>query len=398
MWKPISKVLFAVAALSVLLPATAGAQNTDRDGDVRTFAILPAMSGADPNNPGGVLAIGHPEGLTADAAGNVYAATFETNFDSNFIYVWDPAGRLMVTMPIPSGRAPLGMVTSCHNPSRTCPAGTQKLYVNDVLNGDMMVYDLPLTATSRPVVYDICGGFLAAFGIGAPPEQFCALNANDIGPDGRVYISDNGAGPSFVFSDKFRNGRIFVFDPRNGASAVWFDQDTRRELDVQIGGFPEFGVNGVAFGLEGQSLYMANMSADVIYRMLLSDCATGCKPGFLSVFTKGQGLNGPDNIDFDAEGILWVASGQNDRVVAINQSGQVIAKLGRFEGMSRAGAPEGLLQPSGLVVSGDRVYVGNESSRGLRPSPDLVPESTWDELRLFTISEIRSWILQFRRN
>jgi len=398
MWKPISKILFAVAAVGLLVPATAGAQNTDRDGDVRTFAILPAMSGADPNNPGAVLAIGHPEGLTADVAGNVYAATFETNFDTNFIYVWDPAGRLTVTVPVPSGRAPLGMVTSCHNPSRTCPAGTQKLYVNDVLNGDMMVYDLPLTATSRPVVYDICGGFLAAFGIGAPPEQFCALNANDIGPDGRVYISDNGAGPSFVYSDKFRNGRIFVFDPRNGASAVWFDQDTRRELDVQIGGSPEFGVNGVAFGLEGKSLYMANMSADVIYRMLLSDCATGCKPGFLSVFTKGQGLNGPDNIDFDAEGVLWVASGQNDRVVAINRSGQVIAKLGLFEGMSRAGAPEGLLQPSGLIVSGDRVYVTNESSRGLRPNPDLVPEDTWNELRLFTISEIRSWILQFRGN
>ena len=138
-----------------------------------------------------------PEGLTADAAGNVYAATFETNFDRNFIYVWDPAGRLTVTVPVPSGRAPLGMVTSCHNPSRQCPAGTQKLYVNDVLNGDMMVYDLPLRANSLPVVYDICGGFLAAFGIGAPAEQFCALNANDIGPDGRVYISDNGAGPSF---------------------------------------------------------------------------------------------------------------------------------------------------------------------------------------------------------
>ncbi len=125
------------------------------------------------------------------------------------------------------------------------------------------------------MVYDICGGFLAAFGIGAPPESFCALNANDIGPDGRVYISDNGAGPSFVFSDKFRNGRIFVFDPRTGASGVWFDRDTRRELDVQIGGFPEFGVNGVAFSLDGRALYMANMSSDTIYRMLLSNCPGG---------------------------------------------------------------------------------------------------------------------------
>ena len=109
-------------------------------------------------------------------------------------------------------------------------------------------------------------------------------------------------------------------------------------------------------------------------------------------------MNGPDNMDFDENGILWVASGQNDRVVAINRSGLVIAKIGTFEGMSRGGAPEGLLQPSGLIVSGDRVYIGNVSSRGLRPTPDLVPEETWDELRLFTISEIRSWILQFRSN
>jgi hypothetical protein len=60
------------------------------------------------------------------------------------------------------------------------------------------------------------------------------LNANDLGPDGRLYMSDNGAGPSFVFSDKYRNGRIFVLDPRTGASSVWFDRDTRGELDVAI--------------------------------------------------------------------------------------------------------------------------------------------------------------------
>lgn len=397
MWKPISTALLSTVVLGLLLPPALHAQATEQDGDVRTFAILPPASGADPNNPGKILPIGHPEGLTADVEGNVYAATFETNFDSNFIYVWDPAGRLKVTLPIPSGRAPLGMVTSCHNPSRKCP-DKQYLFVNDVLNGDIMRYDLPLTPTSQPVVYDICGGFLAAFGIGAPPEKFCALNANDIGPDGRLYISDNGAGPSFVYSTKFRNGRIWVLDPRTGASGVWFDQDTKRELDVQIGGFPEFGVNGVAFGLEGRSLYMANMSSDVIYRMLLSNCATACQPGFLSVFTKGQGINGPDNMDFDQNGVLWVASGQNDRVVAINRSGQVIAKIGTFEGMSRAGAPEGFLQPSGLIVSGDRVFICNESSRGLRPNPDIIPEETWDELRLFTITEVRSWILQFRSN
>jgi hypothetical protein len=50
------------------------------------------------------------------------------------------------------------------------------------------------------------------------------------------------------------------------------------------------------------------------------------------------------------------------------------------------------LQPSGIVVSRGRVYTCNESSRGLRPTPDLIPEDTWDQLRLFTITEIRPFI------
>ena len=44
-----------------------------------------------------------------------------------------------------------------------------------------------------------------------------------------------------------------------------------------------------------------------------------------------------------------------------------------------------------------RIYVGNESSRGLRPTPDLVPESEWEQLRLYTIAEVRPWITSFIR-
>ena len=66
-------------------------------------------------------------------------------------------------------------------------------------------------------------------------------------------------------------------------------------------------------------VFMANMSMDVIYRMPVNGCRTGCQPTSLREFARGQGLNGPDNIDFDENGILWVASGQNDRVVGINR-------------------------------------------------------------------------------
>jgi hypothetical protein len=81
-------------------------------------------------------------------------------------------------------------------------------------------------------------------------------------------------------------------------------------------------------------------------------------------------------------------------VVAIDRNGRIVSKVGVFQGLTRGGAPEGLLQPSGIVVSKGRVYTCNESSRGLRPTPDLVDEEIWDQLRLFTIVEIRPF---FRR-
>jgi sugar lactone lactonase YvrE len=379
-------VLWAAFAVSLLVPAAARAQNTN-DAEIRTFATLPQGITNDPNNPGEVMPLGHPEGLARDLAGNIYAATFDAGFQ-NYIYVYDEIGRLTATVKVPDddlplGRAPLGMVTSVDQ---------KYLYVNEVLNGDVLRYDLPLTDDSEPsFVYNICGGFIVAFGLSE--GEFCALNANDIGPDGRLYISDNGAGPSFVFTDKYRKGRLWVLDPKTGKSSEWF-KGLKGELDVRLASFPEFGVNGVAFSKDGRELYMANMSTDIIYKMPLIDCGgeKQCQPGNLSVFAKGQGINGPDNIYFDDDGLLWVASGQNDRVVAIDRNGRVVSKVGIFGGLTRAGAPEGLLQPSGIVVSKGRVYTCNESSRGLRPTPDLVDEDVWDQLRLFTITEIRPFI------
>lgn len=381
-------LLILIFCVAVGSAASAQVREGD-DGDVRTFAILPESVEADPANPGRVLHLGHPEGLAVDTTGYVYAATFDVGFQ-NYIYVYDPAGRLdaRVAVPmdgLPLGRAPLGMV-----------ADRNYLYVNEVLNGDVLRYELPLTSASLPErVYDVCGGFIVAFGLGAAGSEFCALNANDLGPDGRLYITDNGAGPSFVFSENFRNGRLFVLDPRTGASAVWFDEDRRGELDVAIAAFPEFGVNGIAFSNDGAEVYMANMSTDIIYRMRVADCRTGCRPTVLQEFVRGQGINGPDNIAFDDAGVLWVASGQNDRVVGVSPTGRVIARIGGFEGFTRGGAPEGLLQPSGIAAFGGRIYVGNESSRGLRPSPDLVPESEWDQLRLYTIAVVRPWFNPF---
>lgn len=385
------------------------------------LTIVPAPSAQ--ADAGGVVrfgtlppgAPGHPEGLAADENGNIYAASFELTavappmlggpfpprrkgpqgdplppFDLNYIYTFGSNGRLKTSTPLPEFGSlgapvvPLGMVVSGSN-----------LFANDVFNGDAHWLELELTPSSSPVaVFHICGGFVSAF---FDPGAFCALNANDVGPDGRVYMSDNGAGPNViagagaVFQDSFLNGRIFVLDPTTGASSVFFDSD---ELDVggpshDPSAFPEFGVNGIAFAPDGSALYMANMSTDTIYKLTLDGCAMGdCMPGMLSVFVPpGNGIDGPDNMVFDDEGNLWVASGQNDTVVAINPLGQVIKQVGSFQGFSKDGAPKGLLQPSGIAFSRGKIFIGSESNETLRPA-DEFPPGFWDQLEAFTVSRI----------
>lgn len=372
-------LILSAGLICGILAAATPRIGADAGGVVR-FATLP---------PG---APGHPEGLTADAAGNIYAASFELTqvfnpaapapegpfptrrkgpqgdpvapFQHNYIYTFSPNGRLLTSTPLAPFVVPLGMV-----------AVGNSLYVNDVINGDVLRFTLPLTPTSVPAfTYDICGGFVVAFGA---PGEFCALNANDEGPGGLIYVSDNGAG-DFGFT----NGRIWVLDPVSGLSSVFFDST---ELDVAAPpAFPQFGVNGVAFS--GTTLYMANMSTDKIYKLSLNCAATPCTPGVLSLFVDGTGvIDGPDNIDFDDKGNLWVASGQNDTVVAIDPLGQIAKIVGSFEGFSDDGAPKGLLQPSGIVFSRGKIFIGNESNQTLRPATDPID---WTALRAFTISRI----------
>jgi sugar lactone lactonase YvrE len=259
----------------------------------------------------------------------------------------------------------------------------QTLYVNDVLNGKVLRYSLPLTATSLPTqTYSICGGFVVAFGA---PGEFCALNANDVGPDERIYVTDNGAGANVAFpgSPAFPNGRIFVLDPGTGTATVWLDP---AQFDVSPTGFPPFGANGIAFAKDGSAVFVANMSTHTIYRVGLTGCATACNPGALTVFVgPSSGIRGPDNMVFDDVGNLWVASGQTDQVVAVNPQGQIIKRLGSFDGLSNDGAPKGLLQPSGLAFANGKIYVGNEANQNLRPATDPIP---WAQLKLFTISRV----------
>lgn len=190
-------VVFGIALCFVAAAASA----QDPSIRVSTFATLPQVA---PLNPG------NPEGMAADSFGLLHVSTFDVSnicFSLpasppnafNYIFTYNQFGHLVAQTPFVPCGAPLGMQAIGH-----------KLYVIDVFYGQVDRYQLPLTNTSAPdATYNICGGFLVAFGLpvknGGP---FCVLTDMKLGPDGRLYMADSGAGPAFVFSPNFETGRI----------------------------------------------------------------------------------------------------------------------------------------------------------------------------------------------
>ena len=177
--------LVSVLALATLLadshPATA-------DRGVSRFATLP-------------VGPGHPEGIAAAAAGNIYAASFEFSGVNN-IYVFAPNGRLKDTIAL-NGHVPLGLQFG--------PDG--KLYVADFGNGAVLQLAPPGHAITR--TYPVCAG----------GGTTCGLNAIAFDASGLLYVSD-----SF-------GGNIFTLDRSTGTVIPWI-QDERLKPAPSPHGFP----------------------------------------------------------------------------------------------------------------------------------------------------------------
>ncbi len=352
-------------------------------GEVQHFATLPERI-----SPTGV-ALGHPEGLCADSDGNIYANSFEqptsTGYVQNYIYAFNRQGKLVSATPTPNGVVPLGCTVSGH-----------KFYVNSVFAGDELEYTLPLSETSLPNTYHVCGGFVGN------PGLPCGLNANYVGPDHRVYMTDNGAALFGLFT-----GRIWVLDPKTGSASVFIAPSELAVANLPLSNYvPDgtvlpYSANGLAFSHDGAALYIANMSTNKIYKQKVKRCSDpigGCEPeGDIKLFSHDplHFISGPDNIDFDNQGNLWIASGQEQHVVALNEDGNVAGVFGSFKGFDGNGAPKGLLQPSGVIFSKGKIYIGNESSQNLLPASDNI---NWSALKRFTISEVSTDLLEGRHS
>ena len=320
-------LLLLTLVTSVLIGGSVSpaAAHDDRDDKVERFATLP--------KPGP----GFPEGIAADADGNIYVATFDFT-QTNNLYVFRRNGRLRTTIPLP-GAAPLGLAFSA--------AGD--LYVADFGNGNVLKFAPPFTSGSTPVAtFAVCGG--AGGG--------CGLNAFAFDAADNLYVSD-----SF-------GGKVFKIVLPAGTVSTFVSHDL---LTPGSHGFPPFGANGLAFNAAGTHLFIANTSDD---RILRYEIATGT----LSTFA--ESINGADGIAFDHHGRLWVAANQADEIVALNSRGRVVERRGSFKGIDHDGAVKGLLFPASIVISRGDIYVTN-LALPLTPAEGDEPE---EDVTTYTVS------------
>jgi sugar lactone lactonase YvrE len=141
-------------------------------------------------------------------------------------------------------------------------------------------------------------------------------------------------------------------------------------------GFPPFGANGLAFNKKESALFIANTGDDRVLRLDM-------KSKMITVFA--ESLNGADGIVFDDQGRLWVAANQADEVVALNDNGRIVAKLGEFRGIRSDGTPDGLLFPASPVIVGDEIFVTNLAI-ALTPAVGDEPE---EDVTRWTVSRMK---------
>ena len=218
-------------------------------------------------------------------------------------------------------------------------------------------------------------------GIGAPANR---LVGNPDGSQDTIQFGSNlFPAPNAMTFD--RAGNLYVSDSFQGA--IWRIDNAStcapcaptlwvHDPLLATAGHPPFGANGVAFNADQSALFIANTGDDRILRL---DVASGT----VTVFA--ESINGADGIAFDATGRLWVAANQADEIVALNNNGRIVARLGEFQGINRDGTPNGLLFPASLVIVGDHMFVTN-LALPLTAAPGDEPE---EDVTLYTVSRIK---------
>jgi DNA-binding beta-propeller fold protein YncE len=281
-----------------------------------------------------------PEGITANpSTGDIFVGTFDFGPVTNKLVRIDASGHASAIRDF--GATPLLGLEFARNKVYILNFGASKLQRISANFGpgtpveDVATIPSVGSAGSRTEPNPDGSSDTLTFGSGGFP----APNAMVFDGAGNLYISDSFQGAIFEVAGAATCARpcpvtLVSHDPL-----------------LATAGTPPFGANGLALSADGKTMYIANTGD---HRVLAMDMATKA----LSVFSIS--LHGADGLLLDrASGLLWVATNQADHVVALNPEGRIVIKAGEFLGVNGDGAPQGLLFPASLVISGGSMYVTN---------------------------------------
>ncbi len=344
----------AASAISVgAVPAQAADQLVLDPNAAIQFAMLPD-------------GVRYPEGITANpATGDIFVATFDFGPNANKLLRFAANGALSAVKDF-GGTPMLGLeFDPVHG----------KVYILNM--GASKLQRISANFSASTPVEDV-----AVFpSIGAPANR--VVGNPDQSSDTIMFGSNGFPAPNaMTFS---RNGSLYVSDSFQGAIYRIDNVATcttpcavslvAHDPMLATAGFPPFGANGIAFNADESALFIANTGDN---RVLKMDMATQA----ISVFA--ESVHGADGVTFDSSGRLWVAANQGDQLVALNENGRVIARLGAFLGIRQDGSPKGLLFPASPVIVGGWMYVTN-LALPLTGSP-----SEWEtEVTRWTVSRIK---------
>ena len=329
MKKLVLATTLAVVALAIGLDCAQAADQLVLNRNAATqFATLPD-------------GVRYPEGITANpATGDIFVATFDFGPNANKLLRFSKNGHLSASKDF--GPTPLlGLeFDSAHGKVYILNFGAstvQRMSANfDSSTAVETVASIPSIGAPGPRTVGNPDGSndTITFGSGGFP----APNAVTLARNGALYVSD-----SF-------QGAIYRIDNAATCATPCVVTTVAHDPLLATAGFPPFGANGIALDSSETALFIANTGDNRILKMDLASKA-------ISVFA--ESIHGADGIAFDDSGRLWVAANQGDQIIALNESGRVIAKFGEFQGINRDGTPNGLLFPASLAIVGDWVYVTN---------------------------------------
>jgi DNA-binding beta-propeller fold protein YncE len=282
-----------------------------------------------------------PEGIAANpATGDIFAATFDFGPNANKLLRFSKNGHLSAIKDF-GGTPMLGLeFDSSHGKVYILNFGAsnvQRIAANfDASTAVETVAAIPSVGPPAPRSVGNPDGTSDTIAFGS--NGFAAPNAMAFSRNGALYVSDSFQGAIF---------RIYNAATCATPCAV---STVAHDPLLATAGFPPFGANGIAFNASETALFIANTGDNRILKM---DLATKA----ISVFA--ESIHGADGVAFDDSGRLWVAANQGDQIVALSETGRVIAKLGEFQGINQDGTPNGLLFPASPVIVGDWMYVTN---------------------------------------